>query len=97
MKDLTGTWTCQGDGLTYYLTQIGNDLYFTGVGKSTTNVGFGIINPNEASIVAHWADTPNSNGMGNHGVLFLDASQDDKIVKKAGSQNYGIGNFVKKV
>jgi hypothetical protein len=95
MQNITGTWTC-GDGLTYFITQSANDILLLGMGNSSYNVGTGTINPSDNTIVLTWADTPNSNGYGNHGICFLDASQNGVIRKKDGSQNFGIGNFTKK-
>jgi hypothetical protein len=96
MQNLNGTkWQCNGDGMTYNFTQLGNNLFVAGVGNNCYNVGFGTINPDNATIILQWADTPNSAGMGNHGICFLDASQNNVITKTNGSPSFGIGNFTK--
>jgi hypothetical protein len=95
MQSLTGTWNCSGDGMTYYLTQIGNVLYLMGSGNGCYNAGTGVIHPDDATIILQWADTPNSRGYGNNGICFLNASQNNVITKTAGSPNFGIGNFTK--
>lgn len=97
MQDLTGTWSCQ-DGLTYYFTQVGNTLFIAGNNNSVggfKNVGFGIINSNTQSVILQWADTPNSNGFGNNGILYMDASVNNQLTKKAGDARYGIGDFTR--
>ena len=95
MQNLNGKWHCNGDGMDYYFTQIENTLYSMGIGNGCYNVGIGTINPDDATIIFQWADTPNSNGMGNKGICFLDASQNNVITKKSGSPAFGIGNFSK--
>ncbi len=97
MQDLSGNWSCQ-DGLTYSFTQVGNQLFIAGNNNSVggdKNVGFGSIDVETQSVILTWADTFNSQGYGHKGVLFMDASEPNKLVKKAGSEAYGIGNFTK--
>lgn len=97
MQDLTGTWSCQ-DGLTYYFTQVGNTLFIAGNNDSaggSKNVGFGLINTDTQAVILQWADTPNSNGFGNKGVLYMDASVAGKLTRTAGDSRFGIGNFTK--
>lgn len=95
MKDLSGVWKCNGDGMTYTIKQIGTNLFVNGVGNSCVNVCFGTINQADNTVVLEWADMPSSRGNGNQGICFLDASVDGVITKKAGSPQYGIGNFQK--
>lgn len=95
MQNLNGKWHSNGDGMDYYFTQIGNTLYSMGIGNGCYNVGLGTINPDDATIIFQWADTPNSRGMGNKGICFFDASQNNVITKKDGSPSFGIGNFIK--
>lgn len=97
MQDLTGKWSCT-DGMTYYFTQVGNLLYTAGNNNSaggSKNVGFGTINIDTQEVIFQWADTPDSDGFGHKGVLFMDASVPGKLTKKAGSASFGIGNFTK--
>lgn len=97
MQNLTGTWSCS-DGMSYYFTQVGNVLFIAGNGASvggSYNVGFGTIDIEAREIILQWADTPNSSGFGNKGVLFMDAGTPGKLTKKAGSTQFGIGNFTK--
>lgn len=95
MKDLTGTWKCNGDGMTYTIKQIGNTIYLNGIGNGCTNVGTGVVNLEDNGIILQWADVVGSRGAGNHGICYLDASKDGVITKKAGSPSFAIGNFVK--
>lgn len=95
MLNLTGTWKCSGDGMTYAIMQIGNVIYLNGVGNGSINAGTGVVNLDDNGVVLEWADLPGSKGVGNHGVCYLDASQSGVISKKAGSTSFGIGNFVK--
>lgn len=94
MQNLSGKWKCPSDGGTYYITLLENNIYINGVGSGWNNVGFGTINPDTSSIVVSWADTPNNTPTQSHGIEYLDASQQDTIVKKAGSC-YGYGNLIK--
>src|SRR5262245_22519033 len=59
LEDLTGGWTAD-DGATYYLRQIGNQVWWTGLsrdnGLSFTNVFHGSIQGNV--IVGNWSDVP---------------------------------------
>lgn len=95
MQELSGKWQGATDGMTYVMTQQGNILFVRGEGLGSQNVGYGIINPQEQSIVFHWADMPGSAGYGNHGICYLDARNPGQISKRAGCPQFGIGNFRK--
>lgn len=95
MQNLTGKWFCPEDGLTYGFTQLDNTLYIGANNGSTINTGFGIIDLDQQSFILHWADLPGSTGMGNHGIMYCDASVDGKITKKIGSERFGIGSFTR--
>jgi hypothetical protein len=95
MQNLTGTWSCK-DGLTYEFTQVSNTVYTAGNNNSaggSKNVGFGVIDEKNQLVTLQWADTPNSNGFGNKGVLLMDASVEGKLTKVGGSPEFGIGDF----
>lgn len=97
MKNLTGKWSCP-DGLTYNMTQIGNQLFIAGNNDRESelkNVGYGTINQETATIVLTWADTPNSEGFGHHGVLYMTAVSENELKRDAGNPKFGIGNFTR--
>ena len=58
-KDLNGVWK-SNDGGTYYIRQIGNDVWWSGMsgdnGKSWSNVFKGVKNGN--TVNGQWADVP---------------------------------------
>lgn len=94
MQDLTGTWNCQ-DSLMYYFIQKGNRLYGHGTNGASNNVAIGTIDSAAQRVTIEWADKPDSNGAGNHGVAYLNASNPGQMVKVAGNPQFGIGNFTK--
>ncbi|AIJ07265.1 MULTISPECIES: hypothetical protein [Edwardsiella] len=95
MQNLTGKWLCHGDGMTYQITQDGNAVFVSGSGNGCHNVGFGVIDPQDQSVVLNWADLPDSKGFGAKGTCYIDASHPGTLKKKEGSAKYAIGNFEK--
>ena len=60
--NLTGTWKAN-DGGTYYIRNIGNDVWWLGIssnddGKTFSNVLKGQIHINNKTITADWSDIP---------------------------------------
>jgi hypothetical protein len=60
--NLTGTWKAN-DGGTYYIRNIGNDVWWLGIssnddGKAFSNVLKGQIHINNKTITANWSDIP---------------------------------------
>jgi hypothetical protein len=67
---LTGVWK-SNDGGTYYLRQIGNELWWNGMsggndGRTYNNVFYGTINyqTNPYTILGKWVDVPRGTNMG---------------------------------
>jgi len=69
--DLTGRWSCN-DGGTYYLRQLGKEVFWFGerspTGPVWSNVASGHIDGNQ--IVLRWADVPKGSVM-SEGILIL--------------------------
>jgi hypothetical protein len=82
--NLTGRWTCD-DGGTYYIRQIGNELWWTGKSgepkgqkKAFANIFHGTINGNE--ITGSWADDPAGEARGS-GKMTLEIIGEGKKVE----------------
>lgn len=91
--NLTGEWSC-GDGGTYYLRQVGNELWWSGKrtdGNKTifANVFHGTIKGNEIS--GSWVDDPSGNKRGS-GTLTLEIGGDGESLQlKATAKTGGFG------
>ena len=73
--DLTGKWYCD-DGGTYYIRQVGNELFWYGEGLDWTNVAHGKVSGNY--IILSWADVPKAAFM-NEGILILRIISSNKL------------------
>jgi hypothetical protein len=85
---LTGNWS-SNDGGTYYLRQIGNNIWWYGEsgdgGKRWSNVFRGTISGNK--IIGHWADVPKGSILGS-GEMTLSISN-GRLHKISGGENFG--------
>lgn len=90
--NLSGIWSCP-DQLTYYITQVGNDIFLHGQNQDSQNVGFGTFNPSNSTLSVKWADLPNSDGFGNRGTLTSYVHNANEIVVQSGDADFGIGTF----
>ncbi len=77
--NLTGTWKAN-DGGTYYIRNIGNDVWWLGIssnddGKTFSNVLKGQIHINNKTITADWSDIPKgTNGYNGKLTLAIDSN-----------------------
>ena len=88
--NLTGTWKAN-DGGTYYIRNIGNDVWWLGIssnddGKTFSNVLKGQIHLNNKTIAADWTDIPRGNN-GYYGKLTL-AIDSNTMLHKVNESNY---------
>jgi hypothetical protein len=90
--NLSGIWSCP-DQLTYYITQVGKDVFLHGRDRESQNVGFGTFNPSNNTLTVKWADLPNSNGFGNRGAFTSSVASSSEIVLESGDESFGIGTF----
>ena len=82
--NLTGIWKAN-DGGTYYIRNIGNDVWWLGVsnnddGKTFSNVLKGQIHVNNKTITADWSDIPRGTN-GYYGKLTLSIDSDTMLHK----------------
>lgn len=89
--NLTGIWKAN-DGGTYYIRNIGNDIWWLGIssndsGKTFSNVLRGQILENNNTIVADWADIPLGNNM-YYGNLILNIDSNNTL-NKISESSYG--------
>lgn len=77
--NLTGTWSC-AEGGNYYITQIGNEVWWYGEGSATnpawSNVANGLQIGNYVSL--SWADVPKGTTR-NSGVVLLEVVNDNEL------------------
>lgn len=90
--DLNGIYTGKPFGV-YYITQVGNNIYWYGEDKSQnpswSNIAYGTINGN--TITLNWADVPKGNTHGS-GTLTLGLTQPSgMIVLTVNQQTGGFG------
>ena len=88
--NLTGTWKAN-DGGTYYIRNIGNDVWWLGIssnddGKTFSNVLKGQIHINNKTITADWSDIPKGTN-GYYGKLTL-AIDSNIMLHKVKETNY---------
>ena len=95
-NDLTGTWSCD-DGGTYYVRQIGDEVWWTGQSgeprgekKAFANVFHGTINGNK--ITGSWVDDPKGESRG-AGTLTLEIKGEGRELhfKKIKEEGSGFG------
>lgn len=90
--NLTGVWK-GNDGGTYYIRNIGNDIWWLGIssaddGKTFSNVLKGHINRDNKTINADWVDIPRGNN-GFYGTLTLSIDS-NAMLHKVNESSYSI-------
>jgi hypothetical protein len=98
-SDLTGRWDCD-DGGTYYIRQIGDEVWWTGKSgepkgtkKAFANVFHGMISGNH--IKGSWADDPAGEARGS-GTLTLEITGEGRnvqLIKKKETGGFGGGEW----
>ncbi len=87
--NLTGTWH-GNDGGTYYISQLGNEIWWYGenspTGTSWSNVAYGNIFGN--SIRLKWSDVPKG-GTANSGILLLEILSPSRMVAREKTGGFG--------
>ena len=93
--DLTGRWSCD-DGGTYYLHQVGNDVWWLGESKDNgatwTNVFQGQIAGNQVN--GKWADVPQGKIMGS-GLMVLRIVDDNHLTEINKTGGFGGSNWTR--
>jgi hypothetical protein len=87
--DLTGAWSCN-DGGTYYLRQLGSELWWYGEQSPSnpawSNIAYGSVAGNRIEL--KWTDVPKGHIM-NNGMLQLEMTPDGKIVARNKTGGFG--------
>lgn len=88
-QNLTGKWT-GNDGGTYYVRQIGEEVWWFGENSPTTpgfsNVAYGHLSGN--LLILRWADVPKGQAM-NAGILELVVQSNSNIVASQETGGFG--------
>jgi hypothetical protein len=93
---LTGKWSINtGEGDTYYLRQVDDEVWWIGEskdgGKSWTNIGHGHVKGNELTM--RWADSPRGSYSGSGTVTFELVTKEGQIVELKKKKQEGPGTF----
>jgi hypothetical protein len=88
--NLTGIWKANDEG-TYYIRNIGNDVWWLGIssnddGKTFSNILKGQIHTNNKTITADWSDIPRGTN-GYYGKLALSIDS-NTMLHKVNERNY---------
>ena len=89
---LSGVWK-SNDGGTYYLSQIGNILWWTGMsggndGRTYSNVFKGTLDLSKGTIAGEWSDVPRGTNR-NAGTMTLQMANYDTLVKISQTGGFG--------